>query len=347
MLKYWYKNIPAHHNSPELFWRSRLIAHSLLICTVYFFVLTVINIFKFNSYELALLDAVGLTLSILLYVWFIKSSKIKAVSWAVVLLINSLILTFIISINGAAYSLFWATLIPPFSFYLVGRNWGSLLSAVAFAVCAFIVYKHSQNPEPVKVGLGSVFNIIEVAIAHIILFRFYEKTRFAAYDTLAEKNRLIKKLAETDKLTGLFNREKLDRTLSCLLKSSNFGFILLDIDYFKEINDTYGHLEGDKALVIVASKLKSLSSSKAICARWGGEEFAIIIEGATLDETKEIATTIITDINNIHFHEKRLSVSGGVTINHRDDNTLTVIERADSALYRAKKNGRNRIEFIL
>ncbi|WP_250662140.1 hypothetical protein [Pseudoalteromonas sp. SCSIO 43101] len=106
MLKYWYKNIPAHHNSPELFWRSRLIAHSLLICTVYFFVLTVINIFKFNSYELALLDAVGLTLSILLYVWFIKSSKIKAVSWAVVLLINSLILTFIISINGAAYSLF-------------------------------------------------------------------------------------------------------------------------------------------------------------------------------------------------------------------------------------------------
>ena len=154
MLKYWYKNIPAHHNSPELFWRSRLIAHSLLICTVYFFVLTVINIFKFNSYELALLDAVGLTLSILLYVWFIKSSKIKAVSWAVVLLINSLILTFIISINGAAYSLFWATLIPPFSFYLVGRNWGSLLSAFAFAVCAFIVYEHSQNPEPLKIGLG-------------------------------------------------------------------------------------------------------------------------------------------------------------------------------------------------
>ena len=106
MFNYWYKNIPAHPESPELFWRSRLIAHSLLICTVYFFVLTVINIFKFNSYDIALLDAVGLVLSILLYAWFIKGSKIEAVSWAVVLLINSLILTFIISINGAAYSLF-------------------------------------------------------------------------------------------------------------------------------------------------------------------------------------------------------------------------------------------------
>ena len=212
-------------------------------------------------------------------------------------------------------------------------------------MCAFIVYEHSQNPEPLKIGLGSVFNIIEVAIAHIVLFRFYEKTRFAAYDTLAEKNQLIKKLAETDKLTGLFNREKLDRTLSSLLKSSNFGFILLDIDYFKEINDTYGHLEGDKALVIVSNKLKSVSPSKALCARWGGEEFVIIIEGATLDETKEIATTIITDINGIYFHEKRLSVSCGVTINHSDDNTLTVIERADLALYRAKKNGRNRVEY--
>ena len=214
-------------------------------------------------------------------------------------------------------------------------------------MCAFIVYEHSQNPEPLKIGLGSVFNIIEVAIAHIVLFRFYEKTRFAAYDTLAEKNQLIKKLAETDKLTGLFNREKLDRTLSSLLKSSNFGFILLDIDYFKEINDTYGHLEGDKALVIVSNKLKSVSPSKALCARWGGEEFVIIIEGATLDETKEIATTIITDINGIYFHEKRLSVSCGVTVSRIDDNTLTVIERADSALYRAKENGRNRIECIL
>ena len=84
-------------------------------------------------------------------------------------------------------------------------------------MCIYSISTFTE-PEPVKVGLGSVFNIIEVAIAHIILFRFYEKTRFAAFDTLAEKNQLIKRLAETDKLTGLFNREKLDRTLSSLLK---------------------------------------------------------------------------------------------------------------------------------
>ncbi|MFT4950998.1 MAG: two-component system cell cycle response regulator, partial [Pseudoalteromonas tetraodonis] len=157
MLDFWYKGLPQYPKDHKDFWRTRLIAHSLLTATCYFLVLTLLNLFYFYSYDIAAIDALGLVISLAIYGWFSKTANVSAAAWAVTFMVVSLIMTFVISVGGLAHSLFWATLIPPFAFFLVGRNWGSIFSAIAFCICAYLTYKQQQLT--VTIGLGSLFNI--------------------------------------------------------------------------------------------------------------------------------------------------------------------------------------------
>ena len=103
MLGFWYKEFPQDHKD---FWRTRLIAHFLLITTSYFLVLTLLNPFYFTSYKIALIDAFGLFISLGIYTWFNKTANVNIAAWAVTLMIVSLILMFVISVGGHAHSLF-------------------------------------------------------------------------------------------------------------------------------------------------------------------------------------------------------------------------------------------------
>jgi diguanylate cyclase (GGDEF)-like protein len=183
----------------------------------YFFILALINLLYFNSLEYTLLDSVGLCISFVIFYHFRKTGHVKIASWATTIMVSSLIMLFAISAKGQSYSLFWSTLVPLISFFLIGRKWGTLISCLTFAVCAFLVYQQTQDPEPVTIRTQALFNIIEVCIAQVLLIRFYEKTRFSGYQKLALRNLEIQKMAETDKLTGLYNRDKLDKVLEQLL----------------------------------------------------------------------------------------------------------------------------------
>ncbi|MFQ3204918.1 MAG: two-component system cell cycle response regulator [Pseudoalteromonas tetraodonis] len=348
MLDFWYKGLPQYPKDHKDFWRTRLIAHSLLTATCYFLVLTLLNLFYFYSYDIAAIDALGLVISLAIYGWFSKTANVSAAAWAVTFMVVSLIMTFVISVGGLAHSLFWATLIPPFAFFLVGRNWGSIFSAIAFCICAYLTYKQQQLT--VTIGLGSLFNIIEVSIAHILIFRFYEKTRFSAYAHLTTRNIEIQHLAETDKLTGLYNRQKFDYALSQVITSSketkttNCLFIC-DIDHFKKINDAYGHLVGDKVLAEFAKLIKSNMPNHSLIARWGGEEFTIILPNTSLTNALAQANALKDYISTHPVANIQLTISIGVATISSDDSVISVLERADSALYEAKNNGRNSVYF--
>ncbi|MBH0057860.1 GGDEF domain-containing protein [Pseudoalteromonas sp. SWXJZ94C] len=348
MLDFWYKESPPFPKDHKDFWRTRLIAHSLLITTSYFLVLTLLNLFYFQSYDIALIDALGLFVSLGIYVGFNKSTNVNAAAWAVTLMVCGLIILFIISVGGHAHSLFWATLIPPFAFFLVGRNWGSALSAVAFIVCAYLVYQQQQ--QTITIGLGSLFNVIEVSLAHILIFRFYEKTRFSAYNRLSIRNLEIQQLAETDKLTGLYNRQKFDFELSKLIANNansttdNANIVLIcDIDHFKNINDTYGHLVGDNVLTGFAKILKEKLTNNALIARWGGEEFTIILSNTCLSDSVEQANELREYIAKNTITNIAFTISIGLATVQKDDTVLKLLERADKALYKAKNNGRNKV----
>jgi diguanylate cyclase (GGDEF)-like protein len=161
----------------------------------------------------------------------------------------------------------------------------------------------------------------------------------------------IERMATTDGLTGLFNHRHFQERLSAEFKRlSRFpeplSLMLIDIDYFKKVNDTYGHPAGDKILQGVASILKTTLRDIDIPARYGGEEFASILLGTNSSGAENMAerfrNAIMETTFKIDDKDLKVTVSIGIsTITGDKDRKESMIERADQALYHAKKNGRN------
>lgn len=169
------------------------------------------------------------------------------------------------------------------------------------------------------------------------------------------KERLIQAeyLAITDPLTELYNLRYFEQILEGWIKelhsASKLSLLMVDIDYFKEINDTFGHQVGNKVLIEVASLLKRQVREKDVVARYGGEEFALLLPGADRYKAQQVAERIRNAVASSVFAldmgcEIRLTVSIGIASwpeDARDKREL--ISRADRALYIAKSNGRNMI----
>ena len=166
---------------------------------------------------------------------------------------------------------------------------------------------------------------------------------------IQEKSEQLEKLATIDHLTGLYNRVKIDEILSYELDKFNrysqtFGIIMIDIDFFKIVNDTHGHQVGDQVLVEFSQELMKRSRASDSIGRWGGEEFLVISpnidERGLLAKAQEIRK-IIENFNFSTVGHKTISI--GVAIVRENDEIHRLIKRADQALYEAKDGGRNRV----
>jgi diguanylate cyclase (GGDEF)-like protein/PAS domain S-box-containing protein len=172
----------------------------------------------------------------------------------------------------------------------------------------------------------------------------------AIRNDITDKKR-IEKLSITDKLTGISNRSRLDDILKIEIKRTlrygySFGIILLDIDNFKKVNDTYGHLVGDEILVSIANILKNNIREIDLLGRWGGEEFLIICPHTDKEGIMTLCETLRKKIEMHDFKSyDNQSASFGSTTYIPDDTMDSIILRADTALYKAKETGRNKIEF--
>lgn len=148
----------------------------------------------------------------------------------------------------------------------------------------------------------------------------------------------------TDALTGLKNRRYAEQLFSNLLETKRtFSMIMLDIDFFKKVNDEFGHLVGDEVLQFLSSKMESVVKEQGVCIRLGGEEFAIILPNTKVNKAYEIAENLRKDIeNSIPPTKKKLTISAGVGEHSNWDEMITdFTHRIDLALYEAKSNGRN------
>ena len=158
-----------------------------------------------------------------------------------------------------------------------------------------------------------------------------------------------KRLAAIDKLTGAFNRRILDENLLTELQRSErygdpFSVILLDIDYFKNINDRYGHLAGDRFLAEFARLIGQRLRSTDVLGRWGGEEFLVLSPKASIGEIVILAETLRKAVESHDFGlSETRTVSAGVSSYAAGDTPEKLLQRADNALYKAKRSGRNRV----
>lgn len=165
-------------------------------------------------------------------------------------------------------------------------------------------------------------------------------------DREIEESVKLEKIASTDTLTGLANRRKLENFFR---QPGLFGYkilLVLDIDYFKRVNDDFGHERGDEVLVLFASILSSALRDSDTCYRWGGEEFVAVLKDISLDEAKDIAERLRQTVEKSDFGIGRpMTVSIGMTGSLGESEALEpMLARADKALYLAKEMGRNRIE---
>ena len=161
--------------------------------------------------------------------------------------------------------------------------------------------------------------------------------------------------AEIDFLTGLVNRRRFERAILEMINEYQtrgypFALILLDVDNFKQINDTYGHPAGDHILKEIALILKTFLRANNVSARIGGEEFAIIVPGATAREGEIVAERLRNAIANRTFstpeEDIKVTASFGVTGVRKDDTLDTIFTRVDKALYEAKHSGKNKVVVI-
>ena len=199
-------------------------------------------------------------------------------------------------------------------------------------------------------GLLLLFLLISIAF-EINDFRTRHKL-------LSESNEQLEQLSNLDSLTGLANRRCFDENLEKELKRATrdktpLSLILLDVDYFKEFNDTYGHLVGDECLKQISNVLrKTVERSHDLAARYGGEEFAMILPSTGLKGGLIIAQRLREMTENLDLTSPKASILQSVTISlglvsiphgKKDITPKILIDQADKALYEAKRLGKNRV----
>lgn len=171
-------------------------------------------------------------------------------------------------------------------------------------------------------------------------------------ELIATKNKL-QRLASTDYLTGIYNRREFNKLaeqelLRCERNGLKATLLLLDLDHFKTINDTYGHAGGDSVLVGVTDRIKGELRGYDIFARIGGEEFAILLPEVSEDNAIDIAERCLTKVSEIPFYfegqDIEVSVSIGMSVSSSNLKSLDdVLKSADRRLYHAKQSGRNQL----
>ncbi len=246
----------------------------------------------------------------------------------------------------------WYFILPSLIFYILGLKRGLIMLTILLGITAYILFipdnfllQTEYSTAFVHRFAGALFSVSAIAYA-------YEYTREDGRKELLSLSQKLDKLSRRDELTGLANRrdilEQLQNELSRFERSGHtFSVLIADIDYFKLVNDTYGHEYGDYVLNQVAVTFSKNTQKRDKVARWGGEEFLIFLPETTGEQGKKTAERLRSAIEKLTIiHNNKLTTittSIGVAEYQSDQSLNELIHIADSYLYQAKKEGRNRV----
>lgn len=187
----------------------------------------------------------------------------------------------------------------------------------------------------INMAVALFISIVVLLLGHLAMRNYHDR---------------LEAMATQDKLTGAASRQVFEfyfkqAVARCKRREEAMTLALLDIDMFKQINDTYGHQAGDRVLTRIAELIKSHVREEDVVCRWGGEEFLLLLAGCDLDRAREISETIRAAVAGLQFHFNnqivRVTISIGLAEMHQGETMGQVVERADHHLYQAKNAGRN------
>ncbi len=237
---------------------------------------------------------------------------------------------------GDKSSLIWVNVVPALAFFIKGKK-GIYWSLGFFWVHLVLVLSRNLNIDKDLVDAYMSYMVV------MVIFYFYA--------WMSERYRKAwENIAKMDSLTGVLSRTAFEEAMKREIDRARrygekFSVILFDLDNFKAINDNYGHIFGDKVLKRVAETVKTSLRSTDIMARWGGEEFVILLPGTDGREALIVAEKLRRSVQNLGLGTKmRITASFGVAEVRDGDDEVRLMLKADKALYSAKRNGKNRVE---
>lgn len=243
----------------------------------------------------------------------------------------------------------WIPLIYLFAFMLTDHTAGLVLS-----VCIWVLFAGVSLPYVIHDLDGPYANFTlqlnVVTAATIVLLYFFSSYQYRLRLAQATVDQLAR-LSDTDDLTGLPNRRHMAKALRAELANRHgkgLAVLLFDIDRFKNVNDELGHGAGDATLTALATRVTQTLRGGDRLGRWGGDEFLALVSATGPEAAVRKAQALCDHVAATPlFGTRQVTISCGVTVTREDDNVDSLLQRADAALYAAKRAGRNRAEGIL
>jgi diguanylate cyclase len=305
-----------------------VLALGTAICIIPFTIFRALN----SEWYVAILDffvVIGMS-AIFLYVY--KTDNVKNAS--LVLILVALIANVVSFYIKGISQIYWIYPAMLSAYYIMSPKKGMIVN---FVMLSLYLPKLFESLEVVNIATI----IITIIITNIIAYVFASG--------LKQQEIILKKLASEDYLTSTGNRRFLSVELSILHKSlqnhdKTASIILLDLDHFKKVNDTHGHLKGDEVLVRLSELLKCYYKTNESVFRYGGEEFLVICPGKSIDELMKMADEFRNIVKkNIIIDNIEQTISLGVAEYIKEESIDEWIHRVDLALYQAKNEGRDRV----
>ena len=280
-----------------------------------------------------------------------KMSKtgVRLSTWLLAIELLSLFTFFIYTGMPEGTSIIWTCVLPACGLFLYKRKYGLTLIGLMFVILVFFLWT-PWGIEMVKYDYPTALRIRFpfIYITFFLISLLLDTIRSHIFFELKKTKKEYEYLYYHDDLTGVYNRRGFNDYVNSKLQDesvSNVSLMVLDIDHFKNINDSYGHLVGDVILKELSDVLQE--NTKFPVARWGGEEFAIFVTDTSLSE-KDV-TKLCRIIESKVFDKKnkkiRLTVSAGVAYADRNVDPVALFRHADRCLYEAKNKGRNLARF--
>lgn len=270
---------------------------------------------------------------------------------------NLLVLTaYLMIFDSTETGPLWLLLLPACGPILMGRKFSSILNSLLVVMVAILMWTPFGNA--MLAGDFDLAYRIRYPIVYVCFFLvgfWLEFVRSKTYGALKDLQVQFQEMSIRDALTGIYNRHWINTEMPQVIKRCkgkvSLGVIIVDLDLFKGINDTYGHLFGDHVLKEVAKLFKEIIGEQGDVCRWGGEEFAILVEDADEEKITNLAEQLRTGVEKLELKDEdevvNITISAGATamIPAADMRPGFMIDCADNALYKAKDLGRNRVVF--
>ena len=254
-------------------------------------------------------------------------------------------LFFLISGNPDGFSALWIMMLPACGMLLFGRKRASILCAIMFAILVFFFWiPAGRSLLQYEYNQTFIMRFPILYLAFFLLSTLLETIRSVTQDELDKMRENYRYYAEHDYLTKLLNRQGLEEWYSAFTNLGDQAVMMIDIDHFKQVNDSYGHDIGDLVLASVAQRIEKEANTK-VC-RWGGEEFVVWFpEEKNMCDPERVRAQIEKMEINIPNSEKYIHVTVSIGVMRGEGELSALVKAADEAMLLAKNKGRNRTEY--